>query len=132
MTAVLVDTSVWVRFLRGEQHHAAGALDLLVATGVASVCGLVLCELYPLGGSGKSREDAERFFRALPVLADPPDLWGVVSRVKTKCVKSGVSGVGIPDLIVVCVALHNNAPLLSLDKHFAAIARAVPELRIAG
>lgn len=131
MRVVLVDTSVWVRFLRGEQSNEVKALEVLVETGAASVCGLVLCELFPLGGSARIREESERFFRGLPRLPEPPELWETVLALKTRCIKAGVTGMGLPDLVIAAVAIHSDAALLTLDKHFVSIRRAAPELDLA-
>jgi len=132
MNPVLVDTSVWIRFLRGDGTRETGMLELLIETGAAAVCGVVLCELYPLGGSIKVRQEADRFFRSLPVLPDPPELWKTVTGMRTACVTAGVKGIGLPDLVVAAVAVHNSAALLSMDSHFQQIRTAGTALSLAG
>jgi predicted nucleic acid-binding protein len=42
-----------------------------------------------------------------------------------KCLKKGISGVGIPDLIIVQNAIQNRCDIYSLDNHFQMIQQAL-------
>jgi hypothetical protein len=44
--------------------------------------------------------------------------WDEIIEFQTMCLKSGVNGVGIPDLIIAQNAQQNNHQIYSLDKHF--------------
>ena len=42
-----------------------------------------------------------------------------------ECLKNGINGIGIPDLIIAQNAKQNNCPIYSLDKHFIALKNVV-------
>lgn len=45
--------------------------------------------------------------------------WEQISEYQYKCLKNGLNGIGIPDLIIAQNAKQNNSQLYSLDKHFS-------------
>ena len=53
------------------------------------------------------------------------DWEGVVS-MQTVCLRHGINGVGIPDLLIVQNAMQGDLKLLSHDKHFSMIAQHMP------
>ena len=44
--------------------------------------------------------------------------WNQIIEYQVKCLKNGINGVGIPDLIIIQNAIQNNCKIYSLDKHF--------------
>ena len=42
-----------------------------------------------------------------------------------KCLKKGINGVGIPDLIIAQNAIQNHCEIYSLDNHFKMIQQAI-------
>jgi len=44
--------------------------------------------------------------------------WDELVALQVQCLKSGSSGIGIPDLIIAQNAIQNNLSVYSTDKHF--------------
>lgn len=121
---VLIDTSAWVEFFRDSGTDAARLVDQLLAEDLAATTGVVRAEL--LQGA-RNREDFGRLadlFGALEQIPEPADVWDKVADLGYSMRKQGHSGIGIPDLVVAAVALAAATPVLSLDKHFEAMAQA--------
>jgi len=48
--------------------------------------------------------------------------WEDIVQMQITCIRNGVNGVGIPDLIIAQNAIQNDLSLLSTDRHFISIA----------
>jgi len=119
---VLVDTSVWINYLREDRHGKS--LDVLIDENLIVVNELVLSELIPaLTIQGQIKLIA--LLQLLPVQPLSID-WNEIQLIQTKCLKKGFNGVGIPDLIVAQNALQHHALLYTLDKHFRWLADIIP------
>ncbi len=46
-----------------------------------------------------------------------PD-WDDIIDYQVSCLKSGSTGIGIPDLLIAQNCIQNNVPVYSIDKHF--------------
>ena len=111
---VLVDTSIWIDYLRGGLHSET--LDILIDENLIVINELVLSEIIPnLTVAGQTKLIA--LLRLLPTQPVSID-WDEVRSIQTRCLKKGFNGIGIPDLIVVQNALQHRTPLYTLDKHF--------------
>ncbi|RLC14043.1 MAG: PIN domain nuclease [Deltaproteobacteria bacterium] len=44
--------------------------------------------------------------------------WNQIIDFQYKCLKTGINGIGIPDLIIAQNAMQNHCAIYSLDKHF--------------
>ena len=68
---------------------------------------------------------------SLKSLSDPPELWERVGRLGFSLRRAGFSGVRIPDLVISVTAIHHDALLFTLDRHFVQVSE-VSDLRILG
>ena len=122
MNGVLVDTSVWVAFFRGDagEKAATDALAYLISGDEALVNDIILTELLPQMAVRGERDciDALSGIRAPAVATD----WAMLRALQEKCLKAGINKVGIPDLMIAQEAMRLGVPLFSLDRHFALIA----------
>lgn len=114
MTRILVDTSLWIAFFRGEESGK----PLLPLLDMNTVCvnDLILSELIP---SLKHRKEN----KIIDLLESIEKLkiqivWFHIIEMQFLNLKSGINNVGISDLIIAQNALQHEAPILSLDKHF--------------
>jgi predicted nucleic acid-binding protein len=128
---ILVDTSAWVAWLRGDGSLAHRTLrQLIVDDADIGLTEPVAMELLAGGrGAAHRRQLAAliRRFEILPVwgLDDyeaAGDLWATLRR-------RGVTVRSIFDCLIACVAIRNDAPLLHADRDFAHIAEHT-ELRV--
>ena len=119
---VLVDSSVWVAYLRGTPELPL--VDWLIEEGMVVTNDLILAELTPPLIVRRERKlvgllhDIERF----PLTID----WDGIIQMQVICLRNGVNKVGIPDFIIAQCAIQNDLSLFSLDKHFQLLARHVP------
>ena len=118
--SVLVDSSVWIEFFRGGGEE----LDYLIEEDLAVVNDLILAELLPALVVRRQR-------RLMGLLKDvvrrPLRIdWDEVVQLQVTCLRNGINGVGIADLIIAQHAMQNGLELLSRDGHFAQLSREVP------
>lgn len=111
---VLVDTSVWIDYFRSGDNTER--MDYLIDENLIVVNDLVLAELLPFL-MVRSENKVITLLKSIKNIAMRPD-WDEIIENQVLCLKSGTSGVGIPDLLIAQNSLQNNTPVYTLDKHF--------------
>lgn len=111
---VLVDTSVWIDYFRSGGETTE--LDYLIDNNFVFANDLILTELIPCLRLKKQATliDAINEIASLPLHID----WREIQDFQYNCLRSGINGVGIPDLIITQNAIQNESFIFSLDKHF--------------
>lgn len=111
---VLVDTSVWIDYFRSGGETTE--LDYLIDNNFVFANDLILTELIPYLRLKKQATliDAINEIASLPLHID----WREIQDFQYNCLRSGINGVGIPDLIITQNAIQNESFIFSLDKHF--------------
>jgi predicted nucleic acid-binding protein len=114
---VLVDTSVWVDYFRSGQDSEN--LDFLIDENLIVINDLILAELVPFLEIRNQRKliSLLRHIYKLPLNID----WDQLIEFQTKCLRNGVNGIGIPDLMVAQNAKQNLCEIYSIDNHFQLI-----------
>ncbi len=112
--SVLVDTSIWVEYFRNGNNLKR--LDLLIDENLVVTNDLILAELVPFLKNRKQR-------KIIGLLNCINKLqfnikWDEIIDYQVKCLKKGINGVGIPDLIIAQNAKQNGCEIYSLDNHF--------------
>jgi predicted nucleic acid-binding protein len=112
--SVLVDTSVWIDYFKGLGR--ADKLDELIDNNFVLTNDLILTEIIPV-------LKIKRQFRLISLLKSIERLplnidWDGLINFQFQCLKRGINGIGIPDLIIAQNALQNNCMIYSHDKHF--------------
>ena len=118
MKKVLVDSSVWVAFFRGQETPETDILDYLLEEGLVCTTGLIMAEIIPSARTVKEFRLLQEHFQALPCLGDPPSMWPNIIEWQYKLKRKGIHGIGIADLIVAIVANEHDSAILTSDKHF--------------
>ena len=113
--SVLVDTSIWVDYFRGGDNSAK--LDLLIDENLVVINDLILAELVP---SLKIRNQK----KIVNLLYSVKNLeleinWNEIIEFQFKCLKNGLNGIGIPDLIIAQNANQYLCKIFTLDSHFS-------------
>ena len=111
---VLVDSSVWIDYFRGNGN--TDRLDYLIDENILAVNDLILAELIPF-------LKIKREHKLITLLSSVINLelnivWDQITELQYQCLKNGINGVGIPDLIIAQNAIQHRCDLYSLDKHF--------------
>jgi predicted nucleic acid-binding protein len=122
--SVLVDSSVWIDYFRGG--GASDALEFLIEENLVVTNDLILTELIPplhLRRQGRLIALLKEIERC-PLTPD----WDGLVEMQITCLRGGINGMGIPDLMIAQHAIQNELRLLTRDKHFALLGERVPLL----
>ena len=111
---VLVDSSVWIDYFRGDGH--SDKLDFFIDENILVINDLVLAELVPFLKM-KNQRKLISILNSINKLVMNID-WSQLMDFQHKCLRKGINGIGIPDLIIAQNALQNRCELYSLDQHF--------------
>lgn len=114
---VLVDTSVWIDYFRSGEH-SSWVDDLLDENRVA-INDLILAELVPFL-MVRNQKKIIRLLQGIRNLALYID-WNGIIDFQYRCLKNGLNGVGLPDLIIAQNAAQHRCTIYSLDQHFTLI-----------
>jgi hypothetical protein len=112
--SVLVDTSIWVEYFRSGNNSEQ--LDFLIDENLIVTNDLILAELVPF-----LKVQNQRKLINLLLNINKFDLainWNQIIEYQHKCLKNGLNGIGIPDLIIAQNAKQNHCEIYSFDHHF--------------
>ncbi len=111
---VLVDTSIWIEYFRSGDHSER--LDFLIDENIIVINDLILAELVP---SLKVRNQQKVVGLIYNINKLPLSInWNQIIEFQFKCLKNGLNGIGIPDLILAQNSKQNRCEIYSLDNHF--------------
>ena len=115
--SVLIDTSVWIEYFRGGNNFEI--LDFLIDENLVVINDLILAELIPFLKIRNQRKVIKllNHINKLEIHIE----WDQLIEFQYKCLKNGLNGVGIPDLIIIQNAKQNHCEIYSLDNHFKLI-----------
>ncbi len=113
--SVLVDTSIWIEYFRSGE--VSSKLDFLIDENLIVINDLILAELVPFL---KVRDQQ----KIINILYNIKNLaleinWNEIIEFQFKCLKKGLNGIGIPDLIIAQNAKQHRCEIYSLDNHFS-------------
>ncbi len=111
---VLVDTSVWIDYFRSG--NKSGKLDTLIDENLVVTNDLILAELLPLLIIRKE-SNVVKLLKSIKNNIIHLD-WDEIIDYQVFFLKSGTTGIGIPDLLIAQNSIQNNIPVYSIDKHF--------------
>jgi predicted nucleic acid-binding protein len=112
--SVLVDTSVWIEYFRNKD--SLERLDFIIDENLVVTNNLILAELIPFLRFRKQKKIIELLqnINKLQLTIN----WDEIIDFQVKCLKKGINGVGIPDLIFAQNAKQNDCEIYSTDNHF--------------
>lgn len=112
--SVLVDTSIWVDYFRSGSNSEK--LDFLIEENLVLTNDLILAELIPFLMIRNQHRIIELLRNIIKLALNVN--WDQIIEYQYKCLKNGLNGVGIPDLIIAQNAKQNHSEIYSLDNHF--------------
>jgi predicted nucleic acid-binding protein len=125
VSALVVDTSVWVDFFRGVP---LAPLEDALHDGLVVLAPLVAAELLSAPLSKTERRSLVAFVHDLPLHPTPLDHWLAVGALRAQSSKKGLA-VSTPDAHVAECAIEAGAVLWSTDAIFRKLAK-VSSLRL--
>ena len=127
---VLVDTAVWIDWLRGTPSPATLRLGLLLQDGDAAIAPVILQELLQGAASPQALRTLRSRFEALPMLE--PAAGGAThadaGALYARCRWAGITPRSPHDCLIAQLALAHAVPLLHDDRDFDRIAEVEPQL----
>lgn len=129
----LVDTSVWVDYLRGKTTPQVRALkELLAGEEIVGVAPIVLQEILQGADSDQRFEKWRKYFSGLCCYApmDPVESHIAAARLYQACRRAGKTPRSSNDCLIARIAIEHKLTLLEDDRDFAAIAAVTPALRL--
>lgn len=119
---ILVDTSVWVDWLRRGNRPATLALDRLIDEGEIAMAPVVLQELLQ-GARGEAQlAELRTYFERLPMLMPSGKTYADAGELYARCRWTGITPRSPHDCLVAQLAVEHGVPLLHDDRDFEAIA----------
>ncbi len=112
--SVLVDTSIWIEYFRTGNNSEM--LDFLIDENLIVINDLIFAELVP-SLRVRNQRKVVKLLHNINKLELSID-WCQIIEFQFKCLKNGLNGIGIPDLIVAQNAKQNHFEIYSLDSHF--------------
>ncbi len=112
--SVLIDTSAWIEYFRTGRN--CEILDFFIDENVIVINDLILAELVPFL-KVRNQHTIIHLLNHVKKLTLSID-WDQLIEFQIKCLKNGLNGIGIPDLIIAQNALQNHCEIYSLDRHF--------------
>ena len=105
--SVLVDTSIWIDYFRGGENSEQ--LDSFIDENLVVINDLILTELVPLLRVQNQRKIIKLLnnLNRLELNID----WEQIAGFQYECLKKGLNGIGIPDLIIAQCARQNNCKI---------------------
>ena len=112
--SVLVDTSSWIEYFRNTNNFEK--LDFLIDENLVITNDLILAELIPFLKIRNQRKLIKLLYKInkLEIVVN----WPQLIDYQYKCIKNGINGIGIPDLIIAQNAKQNHCSIYSMDNHF--------------
>jgi len=125
--STLVDTSIWIEYFRSGNNSEK--LDFLIDENLIVINDLILAELVPFLKVRNQQKIINLLYNInkLSLLID----WNQIIEFQFKCLKNGLNGIGIPDLIIAQNAKQNRCEIYSLDGHFRLI-KDILEFQVTG
>jgi predicted nucleic acid-binding protein len=121
---ILIDTSVWISFLKKHDGSAILALRRALRDGDAATTDVVLMEV--LAGTTDSARAAawDRLLSQTAYLAQEPRTDAeAAARIYRVCRRARETPRRLTDCVIAAVAIRNEVPVLHRDKDFEVIAR---------
>jgi len=129
----LVDTSVWIDFLRGRATLPVRTLrELLAGDEVVGVAPIILQEVLQGADSDERFEKWRKYFTGLWCYtpADSVATHVAAARLYQSCRRAGKTPRSSNDCLIACIAIEHELVLLHDDRDFHAIAAVTPALRL--
>jgi len=111
---ILVDSSIWIDYFRDGINSSR--LDYLIDETAVILSRIHRAELIPF-----LRIKNQREIISLLNSISKLDLvigWEQIIDYQLRCLKQGINGIGLPDLIIAQNAIQNHCKIYSLDNHF--------------
>ncbi|MEY2341889.1 PIN domain-containing protein [Acidithiobacillus sp. IBUN Pt1247-S3] len=127
---ILVDSSVWIDWLRAGNHPATLQLDRLIDEDEVVLSPVTEQEIL-MGARGAAQLAKLRsYFGAIPVLMPTRSTFSDAGALYARCRWAGVTPRSPHDCLIAQSAVEHKIPLLTNDRDFAQIAKIEERLQL--
>lgn len=125
---ILVDTSVWVDFLRGVNSHQRRILHNLIEDEEdIAVTEIILTEILQGIGDDRNYQKVKDYLLAFPIYKPEGTATYIkAAQIYRDCRKKGKTVRKTVDCIIAAICIENNLPLLHKDSDFTQIESSTP------
>lgn len=129
---VLVDTTVWLDFLRNRDTKPVAKLKKLLQAGEAVIAPVILQELLQGASSPENFERLRAHFAALPSLRPKSDTATHIAAAAlyARCRWRGITPRSPHDCLIAQLCIEHKMSLLHDDRDFESLARVEPKLKL--
>lgn len=127
---VLVDTSVWIEWLRGTDSPAVRALDLFLDEEDLALAPPDLQKLLQGARGPRELEELWAHFAPLPMLQASATTYAEAGALYARCLWQGFTPRSPHDCLIALIAVENGVALLHDDRHFEALADFEPQPKL--
>ena len=127
-SAILIDTSVWIRFFRSANSPEAKRLDTLLSMGLVATCAPIRVEVLSGAPNKREFERLRDLFVSLIEFELPHDVWTRMEEHRFTLARRGYAA-SLIDLLIALTAQQRQASVWTLDEDFEHIATVIPIAR---
>lgn len=127
---ILVDTSVWIDWLRRNTTSAARTLDQLFDQEDLALAPVILQELLQGARGPRELEVLRSHFAPLPMLQATVDTYAAAGALYARCRWEGFTPRSPRDCLIARLAIEHKVALLHDDRDFESLARIEPKLKL--
>jgi len=125
---MLIDTGVWIDWLRGLETPATALLDRLLSEGDAWLSPVIVQELLQGARSEAALRSLLDEFSGQQMLLPRPETYIDAGALYARCRWRGITIRSPHDCLIATLAIEHATPLLTMDRDFEAIASVEPRL----
>ena len=115
---VIVDSSVWIQYLRRPDSPDGGELEALLKRDEVVLTGVVLAELLQGVRSAHQMETVGALLAELPYVEAAKDTW-VAAASLMRALREGGRSPQLSDMLIAAQAIGHGLPVYSLDADFS-------------
>lgn len=130
---ILVDTSVLVDYLKGQDNAPVRAFDRVLQSQIPyGICDFVYQELLQGARSPKEFKTLKAYLETIPFyhLRRGRESFEQAAHMHMQCRERGITIRSTIDLLIAQIAIENEVYLLHNDRDFDNLAKAIPDLRV--
>lgn len=117
---VIVDSTVWIHYLRKPETRLGQEFQRLMDTDELAVVGVVIAEVVQGARGEKEFTQLFSWFDTFPYFELSKETWERAGKIAMDLRIQGRT-IPMPDIIIAALALENNCQVFTLDEHFERI-----------
>lgn len=129
----LIDTSIWISYLKGEKNAGVDYLkDILAKRSAFGITSVIYQEILQGVYSEKDFNELKEYFETQEFYhpKDPILTYEFAASLYFRCRKKGLTIRSTIDCLIASIAIEHDLLLLHNDKNFEEIAKIIPELNL--